>query len=519
MAVNYVKFQRGSEAAYNKLALNNQLDENTLYFIYPNDGGLVGKLYLGSRLISGGDTILSAASLDDLADVIVAGAGTDCFLVKDGNNWVAKDLSTVASMIKASMGEIAAPANVFQVELLDTDANDIAAINRVVASSNKTLAAGDMAIVKELIVGNATFSRTGYVYNGSEWLALDGNYNAENVYFDENLTVTAPVGIITQTMINNGNGAATWETEGKNVKEALASLFAEAKDPSVTQPTASLSVSGNNGEVGSTYALPTATLTVTDGSYTYGSKDATTSYGAEDTGITFAINDVTVTETTTGVTGNSKKNTAVLGNNGKVQLTASGSDARYIDGDKVYSFSGTAKYTTSDRVPINNLGATVPKKQIGYNSNTNEVAATVALTVGGTSSATFTGWRKMFMGTIDEYNNETGVKTPQTITSAIIRSLTGVSEKVSTTAKEFTAPVGATKIIVACPKGYVISKCEYYTMSWETIANFAAVADVDVADARGGENGLTAYNVYAFDHANPSGFEAATKYRVTLKKG
>ena len=53
MAVNYVKFQRGSQAAYDRLVELNRVDDNTLYFIYAGDND--GKLYLGDRLISGAD--------------------------------------------------------------------------------------------------------------------------------------------------------------------------------------------------------------------------------------------------------------------------------------------------------------------------------------------------------------------------------------------------------------------------------------------------------------------------------
>ena len=98
-----------------------------------------------------------------------------------------------------------------------------------------------------------------------------------------------------------------------------------------------------------------------------------------------------------------------------------------------------------------------------------------------------------------------------------------VNEKASTSAKEFTVPTGATKIIVACPKGYVISKCEYFTMSWEEVALFPELSSmVPVADYRGNDaegNPINPkdYHVYVFTHASPSGFEADTKYRVTLK--
>jgi hypothetical protein len=42
---------------------------------------------------------------------------------------------------------------------------------------------------------------------------MDGNYNAENVYFDEDLITTSAVGNITLT-----NGSATIAAAGKNLK-------------------------------------------------------------------------------------------------------------------------------------------------------------------------------------------------------------------------------------------------------------------------------------------------------------
>lgn len=99
MAVNYVKFQRGTLAAYESLKAANRLDENTLYFIYPEGNEIVGSLYMGERIISGGDIVLESSYLDDLKDVVATGAGTNSFLVKDGENWVAKSLDEVISLI------------------------------------------------------------------------------------------------------------------------------------------------------------------------------------------------------------------------------------------------------------------------------------------------------------------------------------------------------------------------------------------------------------------------------------
>jgi hypothetical protein len=196
MAINYVKFQRGSQAAYDALLKAGRIDDNTLYFIYPSseDTGSVGKLYLGERLISGGDVVLTSASLSDLADVIVDETKANSFLVQNAEGkWDNVSLEDVAALIKEAMGEIAAPANVFQVTKEETDADDIAAIGRV--SADATLAAGDIAIVKKLIVAadaergtEARYEYTAYVYNSeSQWAAMDGNYNAENVYFNDDL--------------------------------------------------------------------------------------------------------------------------------------------------------------------------------------------------------------------------------------------------------------------------------------------------------------------------------------------
>ena len=71
-------------------------------------------------------------------------------------------------------------AKTFQVSSLD----DI---------TDTDIAVGDTAIVKTAIYvdtkddTNSKYSYTGYVYNGSAWTAMDGNYNAENVYFDEDM--------------------------------------------------------------------------------------------------------------------------------------------------------------------------------------------------------------------------------------------------------------------------------------------------------------------------------------------
>lgn len=69
------------------------------------------------------------------------------------------------------------------------------AINRIVASA--PLEKGSIAIVKELIASDADkYEYTAYIYNGTDWAAMDGNYSAENTFFSADLTYTEAIGVL-----------------------------------------------------------------------------------------------------------------------------------------------------------------------------------------------------------------------------------------------------------------------------------------------------------------------------------
>ena len=63
------------------------------------------------------------------------------------------------------------------------DETETEAINRAVSSAI-ALIKNDVCVVKKLISGTDNYSHTAYFYDGENWRAMDGNYNAENVYFD-----------------------------------------------------------------------------------------------------------------------------------------------------------------------------------------------------------------------------------------------------------------------------------------------------------------------------------------------
>lgn len=95
---------------------------------------------------------------------------------------------------------------------------------------------GDIAIIKR-VIASEKYEYTAYVYNGISWCAMDGNYNAENVYFDKDLVTTSAIGNITLT-----NGQATIAAAGKNLKQVFDTIFVKEKNPSVTQPSVSVSL-------------------------------------------------------------------------------------------------------------------------------------------------------------------------------------------------------------------------------------------------------------------------------------
>lgn len=242
-------------------------------------------------------------------------------------------------------------------------------------SSDINLAVGDTAIVKTLILGTTDkYSYTGYVWNGTDWAAMDGNYNASNVYFDEDFTFTKEIGTVTIPE----SGSAVVNAQGKTVKEFLAGLFAAEQNPKTTQPTASITLSGSGAKEVGTVFTPSYTTRLTAGSYTYGPD--------------------------TGIVANSW---SVKDSNNVVKDTETGSfDSFTVEESTNYKLSATIGYADG----------TIPKTNIGNDYPAGQIKA-------GTRSATskaVTGYRSWFYG----YRTGENAFDIDTLTSDNIRSLT-----------------------------------------------------------------------------------------------
>lgn len=319
-------------------------------------------------------------------------------------------------------------------------------------------AQGDMAIVERAVTtGSKVNSHTAYAYDGEKWCAMDGNYNAENVYFDSDLTYTAPIGVKTVP----ASGSGTISAAGKNVKEVLASILAEEKNPVTTQPSASVTITRGNGtvEVG-THRNISYSASLSAGSYTYG----------PDTGVVAG----TVTASFDG-------------------QTKTGATGTF---ENVVATEGTKELTISI---THNEGA-IPKTNLGNPYADGKIAAG---TKTAKASQTLVGVRHMFYGPMT---------TDVELNSENIRKLTHSQAKTGTIGT-FGAGAGAVKVVVAVPANMKVTKVLMPSaMNADATANFVKQAgSVQVEGAEGFT--AAAYNVWVYQ---PASIDKTETYAVTI---
>ena len=394
-----------------------------------------------------------AASWTEKNPVLLAGEigiETDTLKMKVGNgtsNWSALGyLGADANDILTIINENRDSCTTIEVAEGKSDTEALATI-----SNPKN---GDTAVLVKVISGEKK-SYTAYVYDNA-WKAMDGNYNASNVYFDKDLTYTVGIGTLAKP-----SSSATFNAAGKSVEEVLKKLMAEEVNPSTTQPSATLD-SNNIGamEVGTNIAIK-YNISTDPGSYTYG----------PETGVTFSEYKATFNgETLTGASGTFTS----------VQVTDNMS----------LSISGSVKH--SDGV--------IPKTNLGNEYKDGQIkAATKSL-----SKGTLTGYRNWFYGykaggaTIDAAN----------LTSANIRALTprngSFPETISTNKMQ--------QMFFPIPKGRKTD------VSVANNVNGAPCTVTKVTDIMvEGANGYTAiaYDIWYVNNAAPDG--GSNTYKITVE--
>lgn len=318
-------------------------------------------------------------------------------------------------------------------------------------------AQGDMAIVERAVATNAN-SYTAYVYDGKKWCAMDGNYNAENVYFSDDLTYTAAIGVLPKP-----SGSAKLAAKGKNIKQVLASVLAKEENPYKTNPAVSFTSQDGFGtyEIGMKKNL-SYTASLSAGSYTYGPKTgiAAQSWSVSCTGIADA------------------------------KTSATGVFENVVAEATPKTITATATY---------NEGA-VPKTNLGNDYPAGKIAAGSA----SKTSDKFVGVRYMFWGP---------VTTNIELNSANIRALAKKKAVGNGALDTFGAGAGAKKVIVAVPADKKITKVIMPSaLNADVTALFVKQSTTVSVEGANGYTGA-AYNVYVYQ---PASIDAGETYTVTI---
>lgn len=314
---------------------------------------------------------------------------------------------------------------------------------------------GDTAVLVKVISGDKK-SYTAFVYDNA-WKAMDGNYNASNVYFDSNFILTEAFGRYKP----DSSGSVKVPAGGMSVAGLIDDAYSKENNPTTTQPSASVRITAGNGtfEIGTKKNI-TYSASLNKGSY---------SYGPSDTGVTATQ----YTATFDGKTSNGQTGTF---------------ENIVAEGTKTLSIA----ITYSDGVvPKTNKGNPYADGQIKAGSKT------------ATAKDTLVGVRHMFYGALTE---------DTALTSGVIRGLKheAAAKKTITT---FGAGSGAKKVVIACPAGYNVTKVLMPSaMNADATASFVKQsATVNVEGAEGYT--AVAYNVWVYQ---PASIDSTETYAITI---
>lgn len=291
------------------------------------------------------------------------------------------------------------------------------------------------------------------------------------------------------------NGFVNAGGKGMTTSEWILDALSEVKDPTVAQPSFTLSASTittdtGNYEIGSKVTKIKWDGTFNSGSYEYGSKVGDTKYTDTATGVTATY---VVTCTAPGSFTN--------GCDGTVTLDPAISIADTSEAE-IATVTNVCSWGDSPRVPVNNVGTEVSNKQISGSSSSKDATFKV------------TGFREGFF-----YGTTTDKTAPADLTSAVIRGLSRTKAKYAKGDKKITVPVGASTIILACPVSSTgVTKVYNNTVNADMTSSFTKTENVSVggADATATNIGSYAanYNVWTFTPNEAYGTE--TSLTITL---
>lgn len=304
--------------------------------------------------------------------------------------------------------------------------------------------------------GSSTWGQLEYS-GGSDVVEVDSSI----VKFDDDFTFTYAFGKYAPDSSGQVNVPAT----GKTLDQLLLDAFAEEKNPSITQPSVSVSSSQVKAYEAGTNITPSYNASLNAGSYQYGPA----------TGITATSWSVQLdTQTLTTASGSFTQIQVTDSTNLKITATAQHGDGA---------------------IPVTNLGT--PKEEL-------------KITAGSKSGQTdsITGYRQIFYGV----NNST-----EPLTSAIIRGLTPGNKAASaTTINSIKAQADTKRIIIAVPQssGLKVTAANITSsLNADVTSSYVKQSPVDVE----GANSYTAvpYDVFVYQ---PASIDPTEDHKVVIGK-
>lgn len=323
---------------------------------------------------------------------------------------------------------------------------------------------GDIAVLTRTDIGNPI---TSYILKAdgpttaSNWVALCGKVTTENVV----------LGYTLKTMGNGKIGGIPENTTfqpNTTLKTILNQMFVKIIQPTITQPSISISASGTKSVEAGTQVNITVTPTFKPGSYTYGPATGVTLQ-------TYTLQQNLKGSTTTIVDAASTAEPHTVQN-----IT--------IEDGTTIQFNASCTHTAGAQ-PLDNSGApaTVQGIQAGTKSVSNQQA--------------FSGFRKYFYGASTTLASE--------VNSAYIRSLTNSTSAYNNNSFTIQVPEGAKEVTIAVEQGKTLKNILYVEgMNTDVLSTFTtSVVPVE------GANGYTAKNYTVYRVEVPGGMTART-YKV-----
>lgn len=392
---------------------------------------------------------------------VVPFAGEPCYDMDAGTLKIGDGTTTYENLPAIHAGEIPATATHYEGIRIGNE-SDMDVIARVLADATEPTHKDDIFVIKTLIA-DSKYSHTAYVYNGTAWIAMDGNYNADNVYFSDDMLVTKEIGYITLT-----NGQGTIPSRGKNLSEVFEAMFVKEQNPTITQPSVNITFSQAKAYEVGTVVSPSYTATFNAGNYTYGPA----------TGVTVTSWEVRDTD-------------------GNTATTASGSfDDITVTDSTNYKITAKANHTEG-AIPFTNKKNEYTAGQIAAGSKSK-------------ASGAVTGYRSFFYGVLDTSSADTP------LTSTIVRGLTNGGAYNSSKTFTLNGSATAKRIVIAIPASSTRSGLKEVIL---TSAMNTPVTDSYIKTANAvqveGANSYTAvdYDIYVYE---PATIDAGEVHKITL---